>query len=249
MFDILKFSRRFQFPTQLVHHAIKILESEGYLLLSESKISGSKLMILVDRFQLNTLLQENQLTSKVLDLALRSYTGLFTDYVKISESFLAEKLNISDHAVKNALQILEKKQVLSYLTPSFLPRIIYTSERIHSDHLSLSSKSLKLRKQNAENQLFYMIKYIEEPLKCRTNIALFYFNEIPKSNCGHCDHCIQNKNNSSIQTTLLNLLSHEKTLIEIINESPFSKEESIQAVRLLLDEGKLIRKGNLIRMK
>ena len=246
IFDIHKFSRRFDLKPQLVHHAIKILESEGYLLLSESTIITSSIKILVDRYHLENTLREDTFYSKVLDLILRSYTGLFNDHKKISESFLAEKLNTSDHSVKNALQILEKKNLIHYHTPSFLPRLIYTEERIHSNHLELSQKSLKQRKLNAEAQLYSILKFVEEPFKCRTNIALFYFNEIPESDCGHCDNCLKNKTQKSDKKRLTEIAQSGKTLPQIISESPFSKEDTIQTIRILLDEGKLVRKGNEI---
>lgn len=246
IFDIHKFCRRFDLTPQLTHHAIKILEAEGYLLLSENSIISSSLKILLSRFELEKVLSEDSFQSKLLDLLLRSYTGLFTDYQKISESFLGEKLNVSDHAIKNALQILEKKHVLHYYTTSFLPRIIYTSERILADHIEISSNSLKTRKQIAEKQLFTSIKFTEENSKCRTNIALFYFDEIPNSNCGHCDNCLKSQDAVDPKNLLFNIAKNGKTLQEIIQESPLEKEISIQAVRLLLDEGKLKREGNLI---
>ena len=191
VFDLQKFVRRFDYEPLLAHHAIKLLEAEGYLLLSENRLRSSKVQVLMDRRPLKQFLAEENLGSRVLDLLLRSYTGLFTEPQNISESFLAEKLNITEHRVKNALQILEKRFVISYQSPSFHPVIIYTHERVHHSKLNLQQEVLKQRRKVAKNQLLAMVNYVTETEHCRTNIALFYFDEVPADRCGHCDNCLK----------------------------------------------------------
>lgn len=246
VFDIYKFARKFKYEPLLVHHAIKILESEGYLLLSENNLKSSKIRILVDRHALRKTLSQENILSKVLAFILRSYTGIFNESKKISESFIAEKLDITEHRVKNTLQILESKYIVQYQTPSFHPILIYTKERLHSKHLEISNKNISQRKTNASIQLDGILNFILEDQKCRTNIALFYFDETPTDNCGHCDNCLKSSNENDINQFILSNTKKQKTLQEIIALSPFSKEATIQAVRLLLDDDKLTRQGNKI---
>ena len=247
VFDVHKFARKFKYEALLVHHAIKILESEGYLMLSENNLRSSKLMMLVDRYQLRDILEQENIMSKVLAFVLRSYTGIFIESKNISESFIADKLDITEFRVKNTLQILESKYIVQYQTPSFHPILIYTKERLPGKNLDISSKNINQRKQNATQQLNGILNFILEENKCRTNIALFYFDETPETDCGHCDNCLKKQANKNISETILAITKEEKTLQEIITESNFDKEATIQAVRLLLDEDKLTRNGNKIK--
>ena len=171
---------------------------------------------------------------------------MFNETVKISESFIAEKLDISEHAVKNNLQILEKKHLVQYYTPAFHPVLIYTKERINSNRLNLNTKSITQRKKTAQNQLHTMLSFVMEENKCRTNIALFYFDETPEKPCGNCDNCLKSQTDSSLQEEIIAFAQQGATLEEIINFSSTSKETTIQLVRVLLDEGILIRKGRTL---
>jgi len=247
VFDVHKFARKFKYEALLVHHAIKILESEEYLFLSENNLRSSKLMMLVDRYQLRDILDKENILSKVLAFTLRSYTGIFNEPKNISESYIAEKLDITEFRVKNTLQILESKYIVQYQTPSFHPILIYTKERLPGKSLEISSKSINQRKYNATQQLNGMLDFILEDDNCRTNIALFYFDETPATDCGHCDNCLKKQKDRNINETILALTKEEKTLQEIISASRFEKEATIQAVRMLLDEDKLTRNGNKIR--
>jgi len=247
VFDVHKFARKFKYEALLVHHAIKILESEEYLFLSENNLRSSKLMMLVDRYQLRDILDKENILSKVLAFTLRSYTGIFNEPKNISESYIADKLDITEFRVKNTLQILESKYIVQYQTPSFHPILIYTKERLPGKSLEISSKSINQRKYNATQQLNGMLDFILEDDNCRTNIALFYFDETPATDCGHCDNCLKKQKDRNINETILALTKEEKTLQEIISASRFEKEATIQAVRMLLDEDKLTRNGNKIR--
>ncbi len=246
VFDIYKFARKFKYEPLLAHHAIKILESEGYLMLSENNLRSSKLLMLVDRYELREILEKENILSKVLAFILRSYTGIFNEPKNISESFIAEKLDITEFRVKNTLQILESKYVVQYQTPSFHPILIYTRERLPGTSITISNKSINQRKQHAAFQLNGILQFLLEAHKCRTNLALFYFDETPDDNCGHCDNCLKKEANRNIKETILAMTIEEKTLQEIITASKFEKEATIQAVRLLLDEDKIVRKGNKI---
>jgi ATP-dependent DNA helicase RecQ len=247
VFDIHKFARKFKYEALLAHHAIKILESEGYLMLSENNLRSSKLMMLVDRYQLRDILDQENIMSKVLAFVLRSYTGIFNDSKNISESYIADKLDITEFRVKNTLQILESKYIIQYQTPSFHPILIYTRERLPGKSITISSNNINQRKQNATQQLSGILNFILEEDKCRTNIALFYFDETPETDCGHCDNCSKKQANKNINETILALTKEGKTLQEIITESNFEKEATIQAVRMLLDDDKLTRNGNKIK--
>lgn len=241
VFDIKKFSRQFDYEPVLVHHAIKILESEGFLMLSDNKIKSSKVQILSSRDQLRDQLQKEGLLSEVLSFLLRAYTGLFTEAKKISESYIAEKLNITEHRVKNTLQILDSKKLIYYQSPSFHPVLIYTKERLHSDKLTIEKELYKQRRRSAADQLNAMFSFLSNT-KCRTNVALFYFDEVPNNHCGHCDACSAPQSSKKGKDLIIDLCTQPRTLKEIVAGSDDEKLQVIQQVRELVDEGQIILK-------
>lgn len=248
-FDIYKFSNLFKYEPLKVFNTIKILEKEGYLFLSDNELQSSKLMITCNEKTLNKCLAVNDLLAKVLNTILRSYTGLFSDFVKIQEHSIAESLNITEHTVKNILQQLSQKNILHYYLKQFLPVLIYTKQRVPTSHLTISQIDLTEKKKIAESQLNSMIDFVKESDKCRTNIALFYFGEQPKSNCGHCDNCLKEIKEQDIEEIIINILRKEPlNLNELIIRSPNSKEHTIQTVRLLLENKIIERKGQLLHL-
>ncbi len=99
-FDIKKFSNRYEMHPIKVHYCIGILENVGLLFTSDDCNSSSKLKILQSRREIEIIVDRNDFQAKLLALILRSYTGLFNNYVKISESELATRLESSVLKIK-----------------------------------------------------------------------------------------------------------------------------------------------------
>jgi ATP-dependent DNA helicase RecQ len=103
-FDIYKFCSKTKLEPRKVFSSIKILEKEGYFFLTDNEINSSKIKITCNQFTLQNEVNKTGLAPKVLNFILRSYTGLFNDFIKIQESKIATALNVSELEVKNAIQ-------------------------------------------------------------------------------------------------------------------------------------------------
>lgn len=250
-FDVYKFSAHFKLEARKVFSAIKILEKEGYFYLTDNELASSSIKIVCNQQVLQNTVNQQDTKALVLNHILRSYTGLFNDFVNIHEGKLADELKLTELAVKNTLQILSNQYILNYRMKSFLPILIYTQEKIPVTHLIISEQNLTQRKTIAKKQLDAMLNFVGEAVKCRTNIALFYFDEQPDSNCGHCDNCLQHQSpqQKKIASIVQALQSEELVLKDILLKVPGDPKEIIQAIRQLLDEGKLLRKGDYITLK
>ena len=75
-----------------------------------------------------------------------------------------------------------------------MPKVFFGSNRVSSKDLRIPKELYETRRDVAEKQLKSITDFAIEKEKCRTNIALFYFNEVPNSKCGNCDCCQKNKN-------------------------------------------------------
>jgi ATP-dependent DNA helicase RecQ len=247
-FDIYKFCAKTKLEPRKVFSAIKILEKEGYFFLTDNELNSSKVKITCNQFTLQNEVQKSGLPPKVLNFLLRSYTGLFNDFIKIQESKIASALNVSEQEVKNAIQKLSFNHILQYYMQSFLPVLIYTTECLPVSHLTISAKNLSSRRAVAQQQLRAMINFVSEEEKCRTNIALFYFNELPEKDCGHCDNCLKNQKVKGLKNIVLEHLTQPKNLNDLIILLPQHKSQIIQTLRELLEDKKVKREGEFYKI-
>jgi ATP-dependent DNA helicase RecQ len=151
--DMRKFSKKLELHPLIVHYAVKILENSGYIFISEDMTSSSKLKILQNRKEIEGILSNTGFQSQLLSTVLRSYTGLFNSYVKISEGKIAEILKTSISKVKKGLDIFEKTYVLEYQKQNFLPRIFFSINRISSRDLIIPKEILELRYEVAKKSI------------------------------------------------------------------------------------------------
>ena len=248
--DLKSFSEKLKSHPLSVHYAIKLLESSGYLFLSENVTSASKLKILQDRFEIEGILNNAGFQSKLLSVLLRSYTGLFNNYIKISEGKLAEILETSVTQVKKGLEILEKTNVVHYEKQNFLPKVFFALNRVSSKDLRIPKDLYETRFNVAKNQLNSITNFAIEKEKCRANIALFYFNETPKTRCGNCDNCLKtNMQNTDEQHIIAILSQAPKELSELVNLSRLPRETTISIIRSLMDRNKIVRNGTILLLK
>ena len=85
-FRIEDFSKRFGFQTSAVYHSLKLLERQEYLSYVENVDNYSRILFTVRRDDLYKIQMGNENLDLFIKLILRSYTGVFTDFVNIDES-------------------------------------------------------------------------------------------------------------------------------------------------------------------
>ena len=84
-FNLDEFCRNFKhFPVQ-ADSALKILTRAGYLEYTDEQDNASRILFTMKRDELYKLHENDTDTEKLINIILRSYTGLFTDYAYINE--------------------------------------------------------------------------------------------------------------------------------------------------------------------
>ena len=184
---------------------------------------------------------------------LRSYGGaLFEDYLKISESDLAQRCGLPYQQVVKFLIELDKMGVLSYLPQSDQPRIQFLSPRLDKNHLSIDQKFLNFRKEVFKSQIDAVIGYTRAN-RCRSTQLLSYFNEKNADKCGICDYCLKEKRieyqqnywdniEYSIVTALQGNSLDLQQLLKAINTA--GQQDKLDMIRQLLDAGKIKSDGH-----
>jgi ATP-dependent DNA helicase RecQ len=248
-FELADFAKNYKLKPLEVHHAIKRLEGEGYLQLSEGYYSPSRLFIQLN----NTALYEFQVMNPehdgLLQLILRVYGGeVFTNFIKISERKLAEYLKKPEQEVRRKLEYLHKLQVVIYEPQHDAPQLVFTKPRQDAHNLPLNHKKLDELRERALLQVKEMGKYVENTNRCRTQLLLAYFNELSDQSCRICDYCLaqrkkerEEKELNALRTKVLTLLQDKPSMPkELVQQFEPKEAETITSlVRELLDVGKI----------
>jgi len=247
-FDITAFSDQYKFSTVIVFNALRFLEKEGYLMLTDALYQPSRIFIRADKESLYRFQVENEFYDHFLKTILRSYSGIFSDYVRIHEAELARRMNLKKEDVCMHLKRLEKLRILDYAPQSDRPRIIFLTERLDIKDIHISQEHYNDRLRDAEARMETMIRYAESKVKCRSQSLLSYFGECRVKRCGKCDVCIERNKISLNEFEFDNFVNQVKpllkasslTLEEIVEALPSIQESKvIRAVQWLADNEKI----------
>ena len=242
-FDLLEFQNRFNLPPTDTYFALKILENQGFIQLSESlKSSGSKVMFLVDNRELYDFQLRNPKHDSFIKLLLRMYGGeLFGTFLSISEANIAKVFLIPVNEVEGLLSTLDKFKILVYDKQKDKPQLTFLTPRFDIRELPLQEAEIAQRKERDLQKARAVKHYMEQPNRCRTQLLLEYFNEITDAECGICDNCLKKKkqqkivveHKSEIQATRLKIrqllangamsLSLITQIMQPVNQSKFQE--------------------------
>ena len=246
-FDL--FCKQFKFPVIATFNALKLLTQAGYIEFIEEVETLSRVMIIVNKEELYHIDDEDPVMEAVLNAILRTYTGLFADYVYIDEALISYRFNIGIRDIYTSLIKLNRLHILHYVPRKRTPYIIYNSFREEPKYILIPLDVYEHRKQKLEARVNALINYAYSETDCRENAILHYFGETPDSPCGRCDICRSRKALSrsesateDIHNGIMHLLSKRpRTLYEITSTlSSFHKEAIISHIRGLMAEGVII---------
>ena len=193
-FDLYRFASTFGLDVLKTHHALKLLESQNLLFLSESYHQPSRLRFLFTGANLMEFQARNPSPDEAIKAILRIYGGeAFTSFVDIREQEIAAVLGKSAAAVREVLQFLDKRRIIEFVPQKTTPQIGFTGFRYEASHLPLNHRQIAERKSNDRRSLRAMVAYAEQNHRCRMNFIQDYFDEEGLSPCGTCDVCTRKK--------------------------------------------------------
>jgi ATP-dependent DNA helicase RecQ len=193
-FDLSAFTTTFSLPAQETHYALKQLQLEGFIQLSENYYSPSKLTLTMDNRQLYEFQVLNPRFDSFLKLILRMYGGeVFSEFITISETALARAFKIDQSEVVTLLEQLHQRTVIIYEKQKDKPQLTYLTPRHDAPSLPINVAELNRRKELAMRKVQAATAYTEHPTQCRTRLLQAYFGEKPGARCGICDNCLKKK--------------------------------------------------------
>ena len=218
-FNLDEFCRNFKhFPVQ-ADSALKILTRAGYLEYTDEQDNASRILFTIHRDELYKLRETDLETEKLINVILRSYTGLFTDYAYINEDSLAIRSGLTRQRIYEILLMLTRRHILHYIPRKKTPYIIYTRERQEAGRLAITRDIYEERKESYITRIKAMTEYATAEDKCRSRMLLRYFGEKNEHNCGLCDVCLS-KHHSGMK--LGEFQEMENQIREQLETSPLS---------------------------
>ncbi|MHB1177167.1 MAG: RecQ family ATP-dependent DNA helicase [Daejeonella sp.] len=246
-FNLADFCNRFKLEAIKTLHALKFLEHDEYIALSETVFLPSRIQVLSGPEDIYRFQVEQPAYDKFLKILLRSYGGIFDYFVGIKETDLAKRQGLSRVEVVQILQKLHAMEIINYIPQTDKPHLTFIKQRLDNQHLSIDSKYLAERYKINKFQIESVISYAET-FKCRSQQLLQYFNETHAPECGVCDVCLQKKKelkkesitDEIIKEVLNSLSSGSLQLDNLINSIRSGNDkEKLNIVRMLLDAGKI----------
>lgn len=251
-FSIQDFCRSFKFSAVQIHNALKILESAGYLEYDEEPDSNSRILFFVNRDELYRM-KFDKLSDDIIQVILRSYTGIFADYAFIDESVIAARTGASHDDVYKALVMLSKSHVINYIPRRKMPQIVFVRNREETNRVVIPRSVYEERLERKQKRMKEVVEYINDQKHCRTKILLRYFGEKLNKDCRICDVCLR-KTHSGLKNWEINTLKNK--LMQELNEKksipanvlamelPLEKEKNLTALRYLIDNDENIQYKN-----
>ena len=247
-FDLDSFCSRFNFKSPAAFAALKKLEEEGLIQLSENFYRLSRLHIQMDKPRLYEFQVANAKFDPIIKSLLRMYGAeLFNDFVPVSEGTIGKSLKIAELVIREQLTELANLQVLSYEAASDRPQVTFLTPRQDADRLPINTERLAQRRELALKKMEAMINFAEQTHRCRMQVILEYFDEHAFETCGHCDVCLEKKKTDNGKS----FTNYSQQISYLLGEKPMTVDELeaavnpadhhlfIEVVREMVDEGKI----------
>lgn len=246
-FDFAHFCQVYGLEQGPAHAAMRLLEQDGWVLLSDTGGLPARARIVAARETLYDYQLRNKQADTVTKVLLRAYPGIQRDFCDLSVQNVARYANLPLETVEQTLQLAQKEGILDYQPQRDKPQLTFIRERVSPENLTLDTPLFNFRKQRAEERMEAAIRYADTR-RCRSVQLLAYFGETGASSCGICDVCTGRNEADlpaevfdTLQKKVTDLLRREKLPLEEVLKAfaPRQRDQITLAVGYLLDEGAL----------
>ena len=251
-FDIGRFCEIYRYSINQVHHALLLLQQSEYLVYNPEAESQSRIYFTIHRDEMYRLQEFNAKTNRLIQVLLRSYTGLFADYIFIREELLMYRADLTREEVYEILMSLSRQHILHFIPGKKFPTVTFIEPRIDSKRVVIPHAVYEAAQKRLKHRIESMLFYATCETVCRSRILLHYFGENKAKDCGQCDICLSKKTTllntktfKEIQKTIYQKITDGPTTTSCLLESlPFGETQIIDTLRFLIDERYIYEKDN-----
>lgn len=254
IFNIHDFCRREHIHISRVRAALKLLQQNNYLTLTEEVDNPARIIFTTGRDDLYKIRVCQDELDNIIRVILRLYDGVFTEFRSIDEKQIAAISGYTIDKVRELLKRMWQMRIIRYIPANTTPILFFNEERLPTNDLYISPESYTHRLRLTQERFENVLRYIGNEQSCRSVMMQNYFGDTDTTVCGVCDICINKKkeiNNkpNSLEDKVLTLIREQnltsRELCRLIKHDP---QEIASAVEKLKAEDKIYadRGGKLI---
>ncbi len=247
VFDINELTRNYNLKPITVFNSIKCLEKEGYFSYIDVGYEPSKIMIVMGKDDLYNFQIKFPKYEALIKVLLRSYGGLYEQYVTIKEKDVAYRTKISEHELMLQLENLNTQGVISFIPQTTLPKLIFLQNRINLKFEAIKLLNYPILKEKALTRINSVINYVSKQNICRSRLLLAYFDETDFKDCQYCDVCVEKykrnleTDDGLIENIKIELIQKPIPLADLINKFQTINSKRINAIiNKLIDDNVLL---------
>ncbi|MEZ5020495.1 MAG: ATP-dependent DNA helicase RecQ [Bacteroidales bacterium] len=246
-FDLWKFVTAFRFSVTETYNSLSFLQKEGYLEFTDEINNPSRVHFVVSRDDLYKFQVANEEYDRFIKLLLRTYSGMFSEFVPVNEETLAARSGLTREAIYQYLLRLSSQGIIHFIPGKKSPLVIFTEERLDRSHLRISPEVYLRVKENYIERVERITEYADNKTRCRPAFLTAYFGE-ESGRCGMCDTC-QERNELELSKYEFDIIIDK--IKELVGETPLRpgelearmelpREKTVRVIRWLLDHEKLV---------
>jgi ATP-dependent DNA helicase RecQ len=225
-FKLSDFVKAYKLQSVQAFSALRILEQQGYIELTGEMLNPSKVYFGIDRDDLYKFQVKNSKFDGFIKLLLRSYTGLFSEYVNVNEEVLARRAGLSRDMVYQYFVRLAKMGVIKYIPGKRSALVVFLEERLPDRSVYISAENYAHRRERYEKRLAAMLNYAFKTDSCRSILLLDYFGQKGSKECGHCDYC----RDKGLVISKEDYTILKQQVVAILQQSPCMPDELFNAL-------------------
>ena len=234
-FNIHEFAARMKLFPPTVVNALKILQQNGYLILTDETDNPPRIRFIVQRDDLYRMRVTRRELNHILTVLLRQYTGLFSDFVPIDEQELAQLSGYTVNHIHELLRQLWQLHVIRYIPGNRSPMLILSEERLPGADVRISPESYKRRQEVAQERIDAVFRYAENETECRSLVIQNYFGEQTDLPCGRCDICRELRKHTEPQSSAARRDEIRRQIAERLAAGPLDLKTLAGGIRCEID--------------
>ncbi len=262
LFNIHDFCARRHLWSGTVASALKLLQQNGYLTLTDAQENPARIMFCIGRDDLYKMRVQRDDLDHFIRTLLRLYNGVFTEFRPVDEAEIAAWSGYTVEKVKELFKRLWQLHVIRYIPSNRSPILYFNVQRLPRADLYIAPETYRRRQEAMRERFERMIAYAANEEQCRSAMLRTYFGESDPEPCGVCDLCLARRRTAKQQHNEVKRQESlpapdrnpadesDDLLLQLLADSPCdprtlaaraarSPEQIARALRRLLDAGKI----------
>ncbi|MDE5623429.1 MAG: RecQ family ATP-dependent DNA helicase [Alistipes sp.] len=244
LFNIHDFCARQHLWSGTVAGALKLLQQNGYLTLTDAQENPARIMFAIQRDDLYKLRVRRSDLDHFIRTLLRLYNGVFTEFRPIDEGEIAAWSGYTVDKVREFLKRLWQLRVIRYIPSNRAPILFFNQERLPRADLYIAPATYRRRQELMLERFGQMLAYAANRTECRSMVLERYFGSEEAAACGVCDVCLARrraeKQHDPLADRVLERLAAGPADVRALTEAIAAPPKRVaEAVRRLLDEAKI----------